>query len=259
MSTSPTRRGDPARWLPPDRWFPVRALVVTVLLWPGSISAHEPGIGQAVFAFPSPNECVVDLTVDAASLLARLELLAGRPRSGVLTGPESVAGIAALQQEFIRHVSIRVDGVDTAAVLESVRQAADSSQSAGYPVAPEVRLRMHGTIPSGARSATWRYDLTFASYALIVKAAGGAGDSTEWLEGGQESRAFSLKGVGEPPSRMRGVAMYGARAYTHMRANGFEYLVAVLGMVPFSRRLRSIMWRSTGPEHCACQPGLGRS
>jgi hypothetical protein len=231
---------DGRRRLRRARWFSAQTVMALALFGQSSILAHEPGVGRAVVTLPSAGECVVDLTVDAASLLARLEVQAGRQRSGPLPGPEAAARIFALQDELMKHVRIRVDGVDTPAVLDTVREAPDASQTAGFPVAAEVRLRMHGTVSPGAKSATWRYDLTFTRYALTVNEADGVEHPVEWLEGGQESRPFSVGRMGGGRSPLRiAAAMYGGRALSYVRANAFGCLVVVVGLVPFRRRFRA--------------------
>jgi len=42
------------------------------------------------------------------------------------------------------------------------------------------------------RTFRWSYDLTFASYAFIVKRMAGPVGRVEWLEGGQASSPFEL-------------------------------------------------------------------
>jgi hypothetical protein len=240
---SGARRADDCFVQPRPYWPGVLALIVAAAVWAGSVSAHEPGVGRAVVTFPSRQEYVVDLTVDAASLLARLEILAREPRSDTLTASECAARIAALQLEFMKHVSVRFDGRDVETGLESVREAAGSAQPAAYPVAPEVLLRMRGRIPAGARSVTWRYDLTYSLYVLTLKAADGTENPPEWLEGGQESRSFPLDRIGTKPSPIRLAAL----AAAPILAKGFQYILFVLAIFTFSRHLWPILWQPTGP------------
>jgi hypothetical protein len=200
-----------------------------VWLWTVPAFAHEAGIGRAVVTFPSDDEYVVDLTVDAGSLLSRLEVLAGRPRSETLTAPEYAARIATLQQELMKHVRVRFDGLDVGVALESVRAVDDSGSSAATLFLPQVRLRMNGRIPRGTKSMTWRYDLTYASYALSVTATGRAEESAEWLEGGQESRALVVNPV--------------SRGLPRILSKTFDYLPFALmilaAIFPFTRRSAS--------------------
>jgi hypothetical protein len=201
-------------------------LVASAQLWVGSVAAHETGFGRAVVSFTSREAYVATLTVDAASLLARLETLAGQPRSETLTASEYASRIAALQPELMKQVHVRFDTKGTEAILESVR-AVGSAQPTGMPEAPEVLLTLRGNIPAGARFFTWRYDLTYASYALTLRAADGTTASTAWLEGGQESPAFSLSRIGDGPST-NPVA----------KAAGYIGLVPLffLGALPFRQR-----------------------
>src|SRR5205814_7346434 len=87
---------------PSRRWHAAHAqwaLALILALCAAVIHAHEPGVGRAVVTFPSPHEYVVDLTVDAASLLGHVEVLVGQPRSQTLTGAGCAARLSALQQE----------------------------------------------------------------------------------------------------------------------------------------------------------------
>ena len=220
---------------------------VVLLMWSGTIISHVPGIGRAVVTFPSSHEYVVELTVDAASLLARLESLAGQPRSGAQSGTECAARIAVLRRELAKHVLFRVDGTNRPMFVESVETAADGSTSAESALAPEVRLLLRGEIPEHATFATWQYDLTFARYAFVVKSAQGTEDSTEWLEGGEESRAINVIRLSGPASWMQRASLYATRAARNVRANAFGYLVMLFAAGSFSRRLRSIAWQPTGP------------
>jgi hypothetical protein len=214
------------------------AVVVAAQLWAGSIAAHEAGSGRAVVSFPSRDEYAVALTVDAASLLARLETLAGQTRSETLTGPEYADRIAALQRELMDHVHVSFDGKDAIAALEGVRVGA--TESAGLPIMPEVLLTLRGSIPADARTFTWRYDLTYAAYAFTLRAPDGATDSTAWLEGGQPSQAFSLTRIGGRSASMRVAAL--AANYISLAP------LVVLGLLPFSPRLRRALWQPTGPR-----------
>jgi hypothetical protein len=194
------------RFVSPRTRVLVRAALVSVvmsLLCAALVYAHDPGVGRVVVSFPSRSEYIVSVTVDAPSLVGRLEALAGQPRSQAVTGAECVARLMTLQPEFLEHLHVRLDGHDADAVLESVREVVASVRPDGYPVAPEVLLRVRGTIPSGARSLTWQYDLVYSSYALTLKAAAdGSGDLTEWLEGGQQSQPFPLNRIGARPWRI---------------------------------------------------------
>ena len=200
------------------------AAAVAMRPWTVSMAAHEAGIGRAVITFPSPDRYVVDLTVDAASLLSRLELLSGQPRSELLSAPEYAVRISSLQSELMKHVRVRVDSASADAVLESVH-APDGADDA-VASAPQVLIRIQGKISPAAKSMTWRYDLTYASYALNVRPDGGGDVSAEWLEGGQESQPFPLS--------------HPAHALPHGLAKVLDCLpfaLMLLGCIfPFSRR-----------------------
>jgi hypothetical protein len=205
-------------------FFIVMLALVVAAPWTASVAAHEAGVARAVITFPSADQYVIDLTVDAASLLTRLELLSRHPRSALLSAPEYADRISSLQSELMKHVRIRIDSSNADAVFESVREA--DGPEVSPLLAPQVRIRMHGNIPRAAKSMTWCYDLSYASYALTVKPRGADEASAEWLEGGQESRPFPLS---RPLGTLRRVLTKGLDCLPFA-------LMFLGGLFPFSRR-----------------------
>ena len=223
------------------RWF-VRSLctVVIALLCGAAVRAHEIGTTRVSVLFRGGRTYDVEIVTDAAALVEKLEASAGRSTPPDARPARLQSLLASSDETFRQRVKMAFDGSEVRpAIAYSVAPGIDAVSAA------VATIRLSGQIPPHASHFTWAYAWTFASYAMMVRSAASENPATQWLEGGQQSRALSC----EPPSRMRVAASYGARAYTHMRVNGFEYLVVLLGMVPFSRRLRSIMWRPTGPEH----------
>ena len=181
----------------------------------------------------------VEIVTDAPALVEKLEASAGRSTPPDTRPARLQSLLTSSDETFRQRVKIAFEGSEVRpAIAYSVAPGIDAASAA------VATIRLSGQIPPDARHFTCAYAWTFASYAMTVRSAASENPATQWLEGGQQSRALSC----EPPSRMHVAASYGARAYTHVRVNGFEYLVVMLGVVPFSRRLRSIMWRPTGPE-----------
>jgi hypothetical protein len=210
------------------------------LLCSAAVRAHEIGTTRVSVLFREGRMYDVEIVTDASALAEKLEAFAGRSTPPDTRPARLQSLLTGSDGTFRQRVKVAFDGSEVRpAIAYSVAPGIDAASAA------VATIRLSGQIPPDARHFTWTYAWTFASYAMTVRSARSENLATQWLEGGQQSRALSC----EPPSRMRVAAWYGARAYTHMRVNGFEYLVIVLGMVPFSRRLRSIVWRPTGPEH----------
>ena len=70
----------------------VVAVVAAPVVW-----AHEIGTSRVLITFTAEGEYVIEVTADAAALLARLETQSGRPRSGTLprdSYPDRIASLA---------------------------------------------------------------------------------------------------------------------------------------------------------------------
>jgi hydrogenase/urease accessory protein HupE len=123
------------------------------------------------------------------------------------------------------------------------------SPSAGYSVSEGKNggtiadIRLTGPVPPGARTFTWSYGWTFASYALTVHNAG-SGPATVWLEGGQLSAPFPVTATDPPPSRGVDTAWrYLALGFTHILPHGFDHVLFVLGIYLLSTRAHSVLWQ----------------
>jgi hypothetical protein len=106
-----------------------------------------------------------------------------------------------------------------------------------------VTIRLRGTIPEHARQFSWAYDLTYASYALVLKSSADAGGETEWLEGGQRSRPFALDARAGVQSRLHIAGTYFVLGFTHILPRGFDHVLFVLGIFLLTRAVRPMLWQ----------------
>src|SRR4029453_417277 len=106
-------------------------LVVTAALatWPYEAAAHEVGT-TAVTATLDGRRYTVQVTLDAATLVAKLDAAAGRPRTRPLESDEYRRTIERRGNEFLRHVPVLFDGQPAAPSLESVTEVATDSADA---------------------------------------------------------------------------------------------------------------------------------
>jgi hypothetical protein len=227
--------------LPP---WPVALVLVSAVSIGSSVpvEAHEPGTTRVIASFSADRTYAIELTTDASTLLARLEAARKQPRSSPATIADYRRGFAALCDEIGRHLDASFDGTrvliaPTCTVDDAVTGLDPALASLG------VTVRFDGPIPAGASHFTWQYDLTYATYALMIVSSDGTADETLWLEGGQVSPVALLDRVAVPVARTVVVARYLLVGFTHVLPNGLEHILFVLGLFLLNRRLRSIVWQ----------------
>ena len=165
------------------------------------LPAHEIGTTRVAVDFRQGRTYEIEIVTDAATLAERL---AGNP--------------------FESRVKVAFDSLEAAPAV---------AMSGGV-------IRLSGAIPPGARSFTWKYGWTFASYALTIR-DGSAPPRTEWLEGGQTSAPFALAAPPPAATRWQTVRRYLVLGFTHIMPNGFDHMLFVLGIYLLSGRARSVL------------------
>jgi hypothetical protein len=177
------------------RVLPILLLAAAV---PASSTAHEVGT-MTVSASVDNHRYTADVTLDAYSLLARLDAAAGRRRSDRATTSRYVSRLRMLRHEILELVSPQFDGVETRPQSIEVLPADQTVAPAnGTLEAVRVVLRLSGSVPPCAREFTWASRLTFATYPLIVKRAGGSVGRMEWIDNANASGPFTLAPGGGP-------------------------------------------------------------
>jgi hydrogenase/urease accessory protein HupE len=210
------------------------------LLFPVTFSAHEIGTTRVVASFAHDDTYTIEVTTDASALLGRLELATKRPRSAPASAAEYQQGFDALCGDLPRHVLVVFND------LESVPHAicvVDTASSAASLEALGVTITLRGVIPPGAQTFRWRYDLTFASYALTTGSSDPQAAQTIWLEGAEESRPITFARVAAAPTRAAVARRYFELGFTHILPKGLDHILFVLGIFLLSRRLRPILWQ----------------
>ena len=221
------------------RWL---ACGLACLLVPASIGAHEVGTTRVVATFAHDDTYTITVTTDASALLGRLESARKRPRSTPVSAAEYQQGFDALCDELPRHVAVVFDGLERAPRATCVVDAASSVQSDDLS-AVGVTVTLRGLIPPGAQTLRWRYDLTYASYALTMKSPDPQADETIWLEGTEESRPLALTRVPASSSSAAVARTYFELGFTHILPKGLDHILFVLGIFLLCRRVRPILWQ----------------
>ncbi len=181
------------------------ALVGATGLW-----GHEIGTTRVAVELSRGRQYQIEIVTDAAALDEKLAQVGGGSRD----------------ERFRRRVKIYFD-------------EAESTPEVAYAASGNVAtIRLTGSIPANARQFGWSYGWTFASYALTVDKA-----TTEWLEGGQRSRAFPVGQVEAPSTRLATLRRYLILGFTHIVPHGFDHMLFVLGIYLLSGRARSVLWQ----------------
>jgi hydrogenase/urease accessory protein HupE len=212
------------------------------VLFGATPGAHEIGTTRVVARFNRDKTYTIEVTTDAGALLGRLELARKRPRSSPASAAEYQQAFGAVCGELPRHVAVVFDGVPSMPRADCVVDAPDSVASEDLS-ALGVTVTLQGVVPADAQTFRWRYDLTFASYALTMKAPEPQAAETMWLEGGEESRPVALSGVAAPPSRAAVARTYLGLGFRHIVPDGLDHILFVLGIFLLSRHLRPILWQ----------------
>jgi len=211
-----------------------------VLASPARVEAHEIGTTRVSAVFHNDRRYEVEIVTDAAALLEKLDIVAGQetePKTDL--APAALgARLAALEEVFRGRVLLAFDGVaDRPAIGFEVAPPADAVSP------PSATIRLTGDVPPTARTVTWTYSWTFASYALSMRLSKMTTPVTEWLDGGQTSAALSLLALPPAPSRLATIWRYIALGFTHIVPHGLDHMLFVVGIFLLSRRLRSVLWQ----------------
>jgi hypothetical protein len=200
------------------------------------LRAHEIGTTRVAVTFPGDGSYRIEIVTDAASLLDKLEAASGRQRSGI-TEPSAIQQrLVALSGLFEQRVFPIFDGVPT---HPAVRVQVEPATSVGG--VPAAIILLTGVRPAGARTFSWAYGWTFASYGLRVHTGHSGEPFTQWLDGTDASTPVSLAALPQPISRPGVAARYVSLGFTHILPNGPDHVLFVLGVFLLSRKLRPIL------------------
>jgi hydrogenase/urease accessory protein HupE len=188
-----------------------------MLLFGIAASAHEIGTTRVSVVFHEGRSYAIGIVTDASSLREKLESVGG-------PAPQ-----AELENRFRRRVNIKFG--------ETTANPRITYQTAGT----QATITMSGEIPDRAGPFTWSYGWTFVTYALTIRATDSSPAVTEWLEGSQESKPFTLAAAPAKPERLRTAWRYLTLGFTHILPKGLDHMLFVLGIYLLSRRKRHVL------------------
>ena len=222
--------------------FVVILMLCIALLWATTASAHEIGKTQ-VQATLRDGSYQIDVVVDPDALLPTLEAYGQRTISRDLPRAERDRRIAALAGVFLERVGVSFRNAEPGTVnREPPAPAFDyipSSAFNDFAQAPS-KVRLTGTIPSGAGDFVFTYGLALGTYALNVRIGDGP-VQTQWVVGGASSAPVSLAAPLPPPTRAEIGWQYFVLGFTHILPNGFDHVLFVVGIFLLTTRWKSIV------------------
>ena len=198
--------------------------------------AHEIGTSRVSAAFYDSRTYDIELVTDAAALGEKLRSVEGQPALVNPSAADLQLLLRASDERFRSRVSVSFDdAVVRPAITYTVVPALDRFS------APAATIHLKGAIPPGVKNFSWSFGWTFASYALTVRGAESTTIVTQWLEGGQQSKTFTLGSPVAAARRSEIAARYLRLGFTHIVPLGLDHMLFVLGIYLLTRRVRSVL------------------
>jgi hydrogenase/urease accessory protein HupE len=198
----------------------VRALTIALLCSVAAgLHAHEIGTTQVTVRFARTATYTVDVVTGPNALLSKIE----RHRSNL--SPELA------RQRLRTHARELLGAADIA--------------FGGVRVAPHVvvldddTVRFSGDVPRNAGPFTWRWRLTYSSYALRLPSR------TVWLDADAMSPPELLSAEVLPPRRIDVARQYLRLGFTHIVPYGLDHILFVLGIFLLAPKLRAVLTQVT--------------
>ncbi|MFL6192953.1 MAG: HupE/UreJ family protein [Thermoanaerobaculia bacterium] len=219
-------------------------LIATVLLALAApaVHSHELGKIQVYASFHQDGTYRIEIPLDPEHLTPG--------DNGGPAGETRYGAIAGLSPEtdrlFGRFLRTLVDGATLSFDGKEVEPKAEIAPPDGSEPPGRTTLRLHGAIPGGARSFSYRQAARIGSYPLILQNEGDESSVWQWLEGGgPASPPFSLAETVIPPTRGEVVRQYLKLGFTHIVPAGPDHILFVLGIFLLSRRVKPILQQVT--------------
>jgi hydrogenase/urease accessory protein HupE len=225
------------------RSLPLRFFFLAILavLAAAPLRGHELGKVQVYATFLKDGTYQIEVPLDPEHLRqGDFGPAAGGTRYGPIAGldPKTEQKLGKLLHGFTDGATLAFDGRPVEPGLEIVPPEPGTLPG-------RTTLRLHGPIPGGARTFTWKQALPLGSYPLVLRNEGDETSEWKWLEAGAESAPFSLSKVVIPPTRWEVVKLYLKLGFTHIVPEGPDHILFVLGIFLLSRRLKPILQQVT--------------
>ena len=207
-------------------------LVIAALLSSLAAQAHEIGTSRVYVVLHAGQNYDVEIVTDATALA---EKLGGKDGA---QAAQLQALLVGADKQFRQRIQLAFDGVPMhPAITYNVAPAIDESSAAA------ATIHLTGPIPPKAQNLTWKFGWTFASYALTVRGEASANPTTQWLEGTETSKPFSVTALAPEFNRWQTAWRYLTLGFTHIMPNGLDHMLFVLGIYLLSNRAKTVLWQ----------------
>ena len=201
--------------------------------------AHEIENTHVLISFLSDSEYRIDVLNDADWLWMQFH-----PGATELPPVEERdARLAELASTFATGVTLLFDENPATPRTVTYLPPLERDRSAPMGLAEPGLMRLSGTVPAGARTLRFGYDLVVDEYPLTVAPAVGT-PITRWLLAAQPSEAFEI-GALRPLTRWQVATQYLGLGFTHILPRGLDHILFVLGLFLLSTRLKPLLLQVT--------------
>lgn len=226
-------------WARPVRVALESLLVALVMTDPAG--AHEIGTTRVAALVAAGQTYTIEVTADASALLARLQVATRQRRTDPQSAEEFQRAFDGLCDEVPRHLALTFDGVASSPTAACVVDPAPPDPADSFNVLG-VTVTLRGVTPANAQTLRWRYDLSAASYALLLQTPDTQTTQTVWLDGGDESPPLPMQAFAAP-SGAAVARSYLQLGFSHIVPKGLDHILFVLGLCLLSRRLRPLLYQ----------------
>jgi hydrogenase/urease accessory protein HupE len=218
-----------------------RLLLAVLLQLPCGVHAHEIGTTTVRLTLHRDHTWTALITTAPQTLANKLEAEAGQPRSSGLNADALRAKLDGFGAALARHIDLHFDGIVSPATV-SIAEIEVWFEA----VRPDfVVLRASGSFPEHAKTVSWHYDLTYATYALLLAESDNAEPQTHWLQGDIASRPFPIAANVKPPTHLQIAAQYLQLGFLHIVPKGLDHILFVLGIFLLTTKLKPILVQVT--------------
>ncbi len=205
-----------------------------LVLAPSFAAAHEIGTTSVRLKQDRAGHWIAAITTAPQALLNKLEAETGRPRSQGLDGATLRRRLEPLLPALASHFDLRFDGVRCVpAVSIDALEVPSGVTRAAYLV-----LVAACDAPASATRISWRDDLVYSTYALVLDHDGRV--RTVWIEA---DATGSLALADAAPAALAG--QYLRLGFEHILPKGLDHILFVLGMFLLTRSLRPLVVQVT--------------
>jgi hypothetical protein len=218
----------------------VRATAVAfAILVPSIAAGHEIGTTTVHLKTEPAGHWIASITTAPQALLNRLEVEAGHAITQGLDAAALRGRLEPLLGRAASHVDMRFDGTLCLPVIaiDTLEVPADITRAA------YVVLTASCDGPANPSTVTWRDDLVYSTYAVVLEHNDGM--QTVWIEG---DAIASLSLQKQTASRVRAaiVGRYLRLGFEHILPKGLDHILFVLGIFLMTRSVRPTLVEVTG-------------